>query len=129
LDAVRQRRRHEAEPLPGAGPAAPAAEIPDRRGRSPAEETAGREIAALIREALDRLSPDHRRTLLLRFADGLSYADIATATGVSIGTVMSRLFNGRRKLQRLLSQAGLGPRPAPPVNGVKEDLHEPRVLA
>ena len=48
--------------------------------------------------ALDRLPELYRTTLLLRFADGLSYAEIAAATGVSIGTVMSRLFNGRRKL-------------------------------
>jgi DNA-directed RNA polymerase specialized sigma24 family protein len=36
--------------------------------------------------------------------DGLGYAEIAAATGVSIGTVMSRLFNGRRKMMRLLKE-------------------------
>jgi len=30
----------------------------------------------------------------------MSYAEIAAATGANIGTVMSRLFNGKRKLAR-----------------------------
>jgi RNA polymerase sigma-70 factor (ECF subfamily) len=34
--------------------------------------------------------------------EGLSYAEIAEATGVAKGTVMSRLFRGRRLLQRAL---------------------------
>jgi hypothetical protein len=34
--------------------------------------------------------------------EGLSYAEIAEATGVAKGTVMSRLFRGRRQLQRAL---------------------------
>jgi RNA polymerase sigma-70 factor (ECF subfamily) len=39
--------------------------------------------------------------------DGLSYSEIAAATGVSIGTVMSRLFNGRRKLVKALANLGV----------------------
>jgi RNA polymerase sigma-70 factor (ECF subfamily) len=54
--------------------------------------------------AMGALSPDMRATLLLRFADGLSYAEIAASTGVSIGTVMSRLFNGRRRLKALIEE-------------------------
>ena len=34
--------------------------------------------------------------------EGLPYADIAEATGVPVGTVKSRLFRGRRKLQQVL---------------------------
>ena len=36
--------------------------------------------------------------------DNLSYADIAAAMDVSIGTVMSRLFNAKRKLQRIMRE-------------------------
>jgi len=82
---------------------------PDPRQRTPAEAVAGAEVGDLIGQALARLGEEHRATLLLRFADGLSYAEIAAATGVSIGTVMSRLFNGRRKLQRLLAELELAP--------------------
>jgi len=35
----------------------------------------------------------------------MSYSEIAAATGVSIGTVMSRIFNGKRKLRKILEEA------------------------
>lgn len=80
------------------------AALPDGAQRHPAETMAGAELDAQIQSALGTLSPEHRATLLLRFVDGLGYAEIAAATGVSIGTVMSRLFNGRRKMMRLLKE-------------------------
>ena len=52
--------------------------------------------------ALDQLPEMHRKVLLLRYVDELSYAEIAAAIGVSIGTVMSRLFNAKRKLRAIL---------------------------
>jgi RNA polymerase sigma-70 factor (ECF subfamily) len=77
-------------------------QLPDATQRLPSSLVAGAETAACIHAALDRLPSEHRATLLLRFADGLSYSEIAAATGVSLGTVMSRVFNGRRKLMKLL---------------------------
>jgi RNA polymerase sigma-70 factor (ECF subfamily) len=82
---------------------------PDTKQRSPAEAVAGAEVTDLVGQAMAQLGDEHRTTLLLRFADELSYAEIAAATGVSIGTVMSRLFNGRRRLQRLLAELELTP--------------------
>jgi RNA polymerase sigma-70 factor (ECF subfamily) len=84
----------------GADPAV----LPDPAQRHPAAALAGAELDEHIRGALESLSPEHQSTLLLRFVDGLGYAEIAAATGVSIGTVMSRLFNGRRKMMRLLKE-------------------------
>ena len=60
------------------------------------------EIASTIKKAIQSLEKDHRITLQLRFGNDLSYKEIAAATGVSIGTVMSRIFNGKKKLKRLL---------------------------
>ena len=80
------------------------ATLPDPAQRHPVAALAGAELDEHIRGALDSLSPEHQSTLLLRFVDGLGYAEIAAATGVSIGTVMSRLFNGRRKMMRLLKE-------------------------
>jgi len=58
--------------------------------------------ADAIQRAIDRLPPQFRTTVQLSDVEGLSYAEIAEATGVAKGTVMSRLFRGRRQLQRAL---------------------------
>jgi RNA polymerase sigma-70 factor (ECF subfamily) len=55
-----------------------------------------------IQRAIDQLPPQFRTTVQLADVEGLSYAEIAEATGVAKGTVMSRLFRGRRQLQRAL---------------------------
>ena len=56
----------------------------------------------MLEEAIEKLSPDHRAVILLKEVDGRQYNEIAEITGVSIGTVMSRLFYARKKLQSLL---------------------------
>lgn len=48
------------------------------------------------------LSPEHRAVILAKELDGLSYQEIADSIGCSIGTVMSRLFYARKRLQSLL---------------------------
>jgi RNA polymerase sigma-70 factor (ECF subfamily) len=58
--------------------------------------------ADAIQRAIDRLPPQFRTAVQLADVEGLSYAEIAEATGVAKGTVMSRLFRGRRLLQRAL---------------------------
>lgn len=60
------------------------------------------EIRARIDAAIERLSPEHRAVILMREIDGLEYAEIAEALGCSMGTVMSRLFYARKKLQGML---------------------------
>ena len=54
---------------------------------------------------MERLSPEHRLTLMLREIDGLSYAEIAEATGVPVGTVMSRLFKARQLMRQWLRES------------------------
>lgn len=60
------------------------------------------ELRAKIQAALFKLSPEHRESVVLKDVQGLSYKEIADAMGCSIGTVMSRLFYARQKLQALL---------------------------
>ena len=50
-----------------------------------------------------------RETLALREVQGLSYREIAKATGVSIGTVMSRLARARGRIISIMRTAGVGP--------------------
>lgn len=62
------------------------------------------DLTAAIEGALGELSPDHRAAFLLREYNGLSYKEIAEATGVSMGTVMSRLHYARKALQEILTE-------------------------
>lgn len=60
------------------------------------------EIRNRINAAIEKLSPEHRAVILMREMDGLQYDEIAAALDCSIGTVMSRLFYARKKLQGML---------------------------
>ena len=60
------------------------------------------EIRRRINQAVKKLSPEHRAVILMREMDGMQYEEIAAALDCSIGTVMSRLFYARRKLQETL---------------------------
>ena len=62
----------------------------------------GERVTDVEDTVLDQLPPQVRTTVQLSDVEGLSYAEIAEATGVAKGTVMSRLFRGRRLLQRAL---------------------------
>jgi RNA polymerase sigma-70 factor (ECF subfamily) len=54
-------------------------------------------------DAIGSLPDEQKTVLILREIEGLAYEEIAEVTGVSIGTVMSRLHYGRRKLRDILS--------------------------
>jgi RNA polymerase sigma-70 factor, ECF subfamily len=56
-----------------------------------------------IRAALSALPDDFREVILMREIEGLSYKEIADATDLPIGTVMSRLARARKRLHRALS--------------------------
>jgi len=72
-------------------------------GSDPAAVVRRTEIAARLQAALDALPTYHRAVIVLREVEGLSYDDMARAMGVSKGTIMSRLFHARQKLQRALA--------------------------
>ncbi len=61
------------------------------------------EHARLVREALARLPVEFREVLILRELEDMSYRDIAVVADLPIGTVMSRLARGRRKLAAMLA--------------------------
>lgn len=81
---------------------APGATTAPKPEMAPAEKLSDREIRSRIDEAIARLSPEHRTVIVMREIDGLEYSEIAEQTDCSIGTVMSRLFYARKKLQALL---------------------------
>lgn len=60
------------------------------------------QLSQRIQRALEQLPPYHRGVILMREVEGLSYEEMAEAMQVSKGTIMSRLFHARKKLQRAL---------------------------
>jgi RNA polymerase sigma-70 factor, ECF subfamily len=68
----------------------------------PSESMEQKEIRSEIDKAIAQLSPEHRAVILMKEIDGMQYHEIAETLGCSIGTVMSRLFYARKKLQNLL---------------------------
>ena len=83
-------------------------------GSDPADVVRRREIAARLQVALDALPPYHRGVIVMREIEGLSYEEMAEAMDVSKGTIMSRLFHARQKLQKALAdcyQEQIGPVP------------------
>ena len=60
------------------------------------------EIRARIDTAIAQLSPEQRAVILMKEIEQMQYHEIAETLGCSIGTVMSRLFYARKKLQNLL---------------------------
>lgn len=69
---------------------------------SPDDALSNTELREKISEALDKLSPEHREAVILKDVQGLSYKEIADVMECTLGTVMSRLFYARQKLQTLL---------------------------
>jgi len=80
----------------------PAAVALPSEARAPDDALAGEELRKKIEAALDKLSPEHREAVILKDVQGLAYKEIADVMNCSLGTVMSRLFYARQKLQSLL---------------------------
>ena len=58
--------------------------------------------AAKLARALQQLSPEHREVVVLRYFENMKIQEIAEHTGVSKGTVKSRLFYAVRSLEQLI---------------------------
>ena len=112
IDAVRRERRAQKDDLDdlreadlsdsGEGILATAL------GTDPRENALRRELAGKMEAALAALPEKHRTILVLRELEGLSYEELAERLGIHKGTVMSRLFHARKKMQAALREyAGL----------------------
>lgn len=101
LDVGRHRRRDARTPQ------APPGDSPDRFGPAdlpPPDAGLDRtDLRGKIEAALARLPETQRQTFVLHVDGGLSYREVADSLGISIGTVMSRLFYARQKLKTLLA--------------------------
>jgi RNA polymerase sigma-70 factor (ECF subfamily) len=101
MDTQRLRKRRPSEPYP---------ELEDDSWQPPAEADADPVTTALkverhraLNGALARITTDQRTAIVLFDVEGYDYAEIATLTGVSLGTVKSRIHRGRLALRELLA--------------------------
>jgi RNA polymerase sigma-70 factor, ECF subfamily len=68
----------------------------------PDHEIQRNEVRQFVLDAVAKLTPRQRAVIVLKDLEDFHYSEIAEMLQCSIGTVMSRLFYGRRKLQTLL---------------------------
>jgi RNA polymerase sigma-70 factor (ECF subfamily) len=103
LDLGRQRGRRETLSL-DAFPGTERERIDPRAEDDPAAGLERADLRRLIDQALAMLPEAQRRTFVLHAEAGLSYREVAEVLGISIGTVMSRLYYARQKLRAYLAQ-------------------------
>lgn len=109
IDFMRKPARREEELDEGRAMAEDARPIlcANLDGADPLDVVRRGEIAECIQHALDELPPYHRGVIVMREVEGLSYEEMAQVMGVSKGTIMSRLFHARQKLQKALAECYL----------------------
>lgn len=107
FDAGRKRKRRPLLGLgsspggDGEGEANPQPQEPSC-DHDPSLDLRRQDLRQALDRALGRLAPNQRQAFVLFAEGGLSYEEIAEVQGVPIGTVMSRLYYARSKLQNFL---------------------------
>lgn len=102
IDFLRRRRRRSEEGWDEGRVLEDGGGSLGRESDRPDERAWQGEIGGRIERALGTLSVEHREVLVLREFEGLTYAEMADVVGCSPGTVMSRLFHARRRMQEQL---------------------------
>lgn len=99
--AVREALRHRARET------ARRTEVMEREPAAPfaGDPAVLREESEALRQALDRLSADHRTVLSLFAVEGLSHREISDILGVPEGTIWSRLHGARKRLAAELGRS------------------------
>jgi len=76
---------------------------------TPEEQQDQTKLKAGLRQALAKLSPEHRDVVELTFFHGCSYQEIAEIVSCPENTVKTRMYHAKKQLQGLLLEAGLDP--------------------
>jgi RNA polymerase sigma-70 factor (ECF subfamily) len=127
---IKKRRRSKFAPaeeasLDAKAPGEEARQIADT-ARGPDESLAGREAEAALEGAIGGLEPMYREVLVLRDVEGLSAAETAEVTGISVEAVKSRLHRARVAVRERLAPFLSGePAPAPPQAAVPDAKRAP----
>lgn len=100
-DVLRYRKRRPADPYPEWED--DSWQPPAGEEASPERRTMRRQTAQVLTEALAEITADQRTAIVMFDVEGFDYQEIADITGVSLGTVKSRIHRGRLALRELLS--------------------------
>jgi len=73
-------------------------------GETPEELFEKKEVQRIVREAINRLSYEHRRIIVLRDIQQFTYQEIAEILNCSEGTVKSRISRARKNLKILIQE-------------------------
>ncbi len=76
--------------------------VPSQIGTHPGKALEHKRLLEAIQQGLATLSPNHRAVLVMRELEGLSYKEMARVMECSKGTIMSRLFHARKRMQAYL---------------------------
>lgn len=101
LDLGRQRGRREGLSMDALGPKF-REDCEPLLDPDPGRELHRQELRKKLNEVLAQLPPAQRQTFVLHAEADLSYREVAETLGISIGTVMSRLYYARQRLRILL---------------------------
>jgi RNA polymerase sigma-70 factor (ECF subfamily) len=100
-DILRLRKRRPSEPYPEWEDEA--WQPPTGPADDPEVQATRRARSRVIRTAMEAITDDQRRAILLFDVEGFDYQEIAQITAVSLGTVKSRIHRGRLALRDLLA--------------------------
>jgi RNA polymerase sigma-70 factor (ECF subfamily) len=73
-----------------------------QQARTPEEELLEKVLDEDVQQAIEELPHDYRMVVLLADLEGFAYKEIADILEIPVGTVMSRLYRGRRLLEEAL---------------------------
>jgi RNA polymerase sigma-70 factor (ECF subfamily) len=106
IDLLRKRKRRDhSEFDEGIGAKDSSGQILDMYNNDRPDKAVERsEIHRRIIEEVEKLPPEQKQAIVLREIDGLSYREISEIMNIPEGTVMSRLFYARKKLQEALAE-------------------------
>src|SRR3989304_5343288 len=105
-DELRRRRSRPQVPLEAPAGEEQSAAEPASPGEPLEEQAERQELARCLERGLASLPADQRLAVVLRDVQGLAYEEVAEATGVSLGTVKSRISRGRAALRDFLLKQG-----------------------
>ena len=124
VSRCRNRRRRKEMAAVSLEALAAGGELRDPGGeRDPAAAVAMRDSRRAILEALDLVSPGARDVLILRYYEGLKYAEIGEVLGCSAEAARSRAVHGKVQLREILTaslEAPVRARPAKRMTGARE---------